>query len=146
MKIFIHEWATTIGELKCSPARDRPLTLTFKDSPKVHLDNHVTKQGIKAYWGILNRLINKKKALNIPPLLENGISVTNVQIKADSLNEYFVQQCSTISNSSTLPNLQPMCNAPLQSPDIDREKVTKLICALDTTKAHGCDDMSISMI
>ena len=28
-------------------------------------------QGIKAYWAILNRLINKKKTLNIPPLLEN---------------------------------------------------------------------------
>ena len=28
-------------------------------------------QGIKTYWAILNRLINKKNTLNIPPLLEN---------------------------------------------------------------------------
>ena len=103
-------------------------------------------QGIKAYWAILNRLINKKKTLNIPPLLENGIFVTNVQTKADILNEHFVQQCSTIVNSSTLLNYQPTCSALLQSLDIDREKVTKLIRALDTTKAHGCDDISISMI
>ena len=49
-------------------------------------------------------------------------------------------------NSSTPPNYQPTCSALLQSLDIDREKVTKLIPALDTTKAHGCDDISISMI
>ena len=79
------------------------------------------------------------------PLLENGIFVTNLQTKADILNEYFVQQCSTIANSSTLPNFLPTCNALLQSLDIDREKVTKLIRALVTTKAHGCDDISISM-
>ena len=103
-------------------------------------------QGINAYWAILNRLINKKKTLNIPPLLENGIFVTKLQTKADILNEYFVQQCSTIVNSSTLPNFQPTYNTLLQSLDIDREKVTKLIRALDTTKAHWCDDISISMI
>ena len=103
-------------------------------------------QCIKAYWAILNRLINRKKTLNIPPLLENGIFVTNLQTKADIFNEYFVQQCSTIVNSSALPNFQPTCNALLQSLDIDRGKVTKLIRALDTAKAHGCDDISISMI
>ena len=58
-------------------------------------------RGTKAYWAILNRLINKKKALNIPPLLENGILVTNVQTKADILNKYFVQQCSIIFNSQS---------------------------------------------
>ena len=30
-------------------------------------------QGKKAYWVISNRLINKKKVLNIPPILENGM-------------------------------------------------------------------------
>ena len=78
-------------------------------------------QGIKAYWAILNRLINKKKTLNIPPLLENGIFVTNIRTKADILNEYFVQQCSTIANSSTLPSFQPTCHALLQSLDIGRK-------------------------
>ena len=77
-------------------------------------------------------------------LLENGIFVTNIQTKADILNEYFVQQCTTIVNSCTLPIFQPTCNALLQSVDIDREKATKLIRAQDTAEAHGCDDISIS--
>ena len=77
-------------------------------------------------------------------LLENGIFVTNIQTKADILNEYFVQQCTTIVNSCTLPNFQPTCNALLQSVAIEREKVTKLIRAQDTAEAHGSDDISIS--
>ena len=65
-------------------------------------------QGIKAYWAILNRLINKKKTLNIPALYEDGIFVPNLQTKAEIIaDEYFVQQCWTIANSSTLPNFQP---------------------------------------
>ena len=103
-------------------------------------------QGKKAYWVILNRLINKKKVLNIPPLLENGMFETNIRMKANILNQHFTQQCSTIEDNSTLPNFQPICHALLQSFEIDREKVTSLIRELDTTKAHGCDDISISMI
>ncbi len=70
----------------------------------------------------------------------------NLQTKADVLNKYFVQQWSTVTNSSSLPNFQPTCNALLQSLDKDKEKITALICALDTTRAHGCEDISTSMI
>ena len=61
-------------------------------------------QGVKAYWSALNRLINKKKVFNIPPLLENGIFVTNVQAKANVFNDFFVEQCCSLATGSTLPN------------------------------------------
>ena len=47
-------------------------------------------QGAKTYWATLNRLINKKSTVNIPPLLENGLLVTNFESKATIFNEYFV--------------------------------------------------------
>ncbi len=50
------------------------------------------KLGIKTYWSVLNRLVNKKIATTIPPLLENGLFVTNTQIKAYVLNDYHVEQ------------------------------------------------------
>ena len=53
-------------------------------------------QGAKAYWTVLYRLLNKKKTYYIPPLLENGIFVTNVQRKVNIFNDYFVEQCSAI--------------------------------------------------
>ena len=60
------------------------------------------KQGLKEYCSILSRLINKKRTLNIPPLLENGLFITNVQNKANVLNDYFVEQCCAVSTGSTL--------------------------------------------
>ena len=44
---------------------------------------------VKAYWTTLNKVINNKKMTNIPPLLENGIFVTNFQKKADIFNDFF---------------------------------------------------------
>ena len=103
-------------------------------------------QGPKEYWSTLNRLINKKKTFNIPPLLENGLFITNVQEKANTLNDYFVEQCCAVSTGSTLPNFLPRCNVLLQNLVIDRAKVLRLIRSLDTSKAHGCDNISIFMI
>ena len=53
-------------------------------------------EGIKNYWATLNRLINKRESINIPPLLENGLFITNVQTKANLLNEFFAKQCCNI--------------------------------------------------
>ena len=58
--------------------------------------------GIKTYWSTLNKIVNKKKTTNVPPLLENGLFVTNFQTKADMFNELFVQQCSLNIHDSTL--------------------------------------------
>ena len=48
--------------------------------------------GIKAYWSILNGLMNKKNISGIPPILENGMVITNVANKANILHNYFAQQ------------------------------------------------------
>ena len=84
--------------------------------------------------------------MNIPPLLENGFFVTNLEQKATILNDYFVQQCSEIATRSTVPTFQPRSRVLLEDVDINREKVLILIRSLDSKKAHGCDDISIAMI
>ena len=102
--------------------------------------------GIKSYWTTLNKIINKKKFSNIPPLLENGVFVTNFQTKASIFNNHFVEQCSLISNDSVLPNRGSRCNSTLSSVEITGEKILSIICSLDPKKAHGWDDISINMI
>ena len=42
--------------------------------------------GVKAYWSSLNKIINQNKVTSIPPLLKNGVFVTNYQTKADVFN------------------------------------------------------------
>ena len=91
-------------------------------------------QGNKAYWATLNRVINKKKVSNIPPLLENGVFVTNIQVKADIFNVYFVEQCCTVATGSSLPRFVPKCSSNMDNIHIDRGKVLQLIRALDSKK------------
>ena len=103
--------------------------------------------GIKTYWSTLNKIVNKKKATNIPPLLENGLFVTNFQNKAEMFNNYFVQQCSLNMNDSVLPRSYiTRCNNLLETIEIDGDKVLRIIRSLDCNKAHGWDDLSVSMV
>ena len=44
--------------------------------------------GPKSYWTVLNKILNKKKYTNIPPLLINDIFVSNFQTKADLFNDF----------------------------------------------------------
>ena len=78
--------------------------------------------------------------------MENGLFITNFQAKATLLNDFFVEQCCAIPTDSALPSFFPMSDTILENVEIDREKVVKLIPALDPSKAHGCDKMSIAMI
>ena len=79
-------------------------------------------------------------------MLENGVFVTNVKVKADTLDVYFVEQCCTIATGSSLPRLLPKCNSIMENIHIDRGKVLQLIRALDSKKASGSDSISASMI
>ena len=102
--------------------------------------------GTKAFWSSLKRLTGNKKHPSIPPILENGLFVVNFESKANVLNDYFVAQCCSAGTSSTIPNFVPNSVPALQHLDINRERVLKLIQALDSSKSHGCDDISVTMI
>ncbi len=44
--------------------------------------------GVKSYWSILNKLAHKRKFANIPPILENGLFITNLEAKENLFNDY----------------------------------------------------------
>ena len=77
--------------------------------------------------------------------MENGLFITNFQATATLLNDFFVEQCCAIPTESTLPNFRPRSETILENVEIDREKLVKLIQALDPSKAHGCNNISIAM-
>ena len=88
--------------------------------------------GIKTFWYTMNRLINKKKITNVPPLLEYGLFVTSIEAKANIINEYFVQMCSEKSTSSTHLTFIPKSQIGLEGFTIRRESVLQLIRSLDS--------------
>ena len=55
-------------------------------------------------------------------------------------------QYRAIETNNTIFALRPRCSTLLQSVEIDNEQVLNFIHSLDASKAHGCDDISISMM
>ena len=78
----------------------------------------------------MNKIINSKKTSNIPPLLENGIFVTNFQNKADIFNNLFMKQCSALDNGSNLPLFRAKCMEAFETVDIDSVKVLQFFLSL----------------
>ena len=86
------------------------------------ISNNVS--GATSFSSLFNRLLNKKTVSNIPPLLENGLFITNVEAKANIVNEFFV----------AIPKFISQFPSPLLNIDIRREKVLRIIHFLDTKR------------
>ena len=91
----------------CSLCEDVSLSIkNAKENYYNHLVDKInaSKGNGKSYWTILKSLFIGKKVPVIPPLLVNGVTVTDFARKATLLNEKFSKQCTILDNSSTLPD------------------------------------------
>ena len=59
--------------------------------------------GTKIYWSVVNKILNKAKIPEIPPLLENDIFVLDFASKAQIFNDYFILQCTALDTGSEIP-------------------------------------------
>ena len=84
--------------------------------------------------------------MNTPPILLNGVFITNFQNKAYLFNEYFVQQCSILQNGSVLPHIDYKTNVRKFSVSINEAKIISIIRKLSPNKTNGCDNISIRML
>ena len=100
----------------------------------------------KTYWSLINTLLNKAKIPIIPPLLENGLFITDFTEKAQLFNDYFILQCTTIDTGSGLPRNIPVPTSLISDLNISEEKILNIIRSLNPNKAHGWDEISIRMI
>ena len=89
-----------------------------------YIKSQVLHIGVKLYWNTLNKVIEKKKFVNILPILESGVFVCNLEAKGNLFNDYFVEQCCVIETDITVPVFRPMCLTLLMSVDVDRGKNT----------------------
>ena len=101
---------------------------------------------VKTYWKILNGFLNKCKVPRIPPLFMDGTFITDCFEKATIFNDYFARQCTPFQTGSILPPLVYHTTNKLSSFDIKIEEVHDILKVLKTNKAHGPDDISVSMI
>ena len=100
----------------------------------------------KTYWTLINTVLNKVKIPTIPPLLENGLFVTDFAEKAQIFNDYFILQCTTINTGSEIPQDTPITTTRISDFFISEEKILNIIRSLNPNKAHGWDEISVRMI
>ena len=100
----------------------------------------------KTYWTLINTILNKAKIPMIPPLLENGLFVTDFTEKAQIFNDFFILQCKTIDTGSEIPQDIPVTTTLISDFAISEEKILNIIRSLNPNKAHGCDETSVRMI
>ena len=81
--------------------------------------------GQKAYWKIVNNLLNKCKIPRIPPLLVADKFITDCKKKAALFNDFFVAQCQPFQNASVLPNFFLLTAAKLDSCVITNEPLSE---------------------
>ena len=105
-----------------------------------------SSSGCNLFWSVINRMIDKKKNCNIPPLLENNVFISCFKEKARIFNEYFASQCSPLDNGSTLPFFHKKTMASLSHIDVDPKLIVTIIKNLSTNKAHGYDEISVHML
>ena len=101
---------------------------------------------IKTSWSLINTILNKAKILTIPPLLDNGLFVTDFTEKAQLFNDYFILQCTTIDTGSAIPEHIPVTFTLKNTFAISEEKILQIIRSLNPNKAHGWDEISVRMI
>ena len=100
----------------------------------------------KAYWTILNRLIYNKKIPAIPPLFVDGNFISDFCAKANIFSNYSASICTPIKNASVLPPFSYKTNTRMDSFKVTKSDILSIAKSLDSTKAHGCDNLSIRMI
>ena len=103
--------------------------------------------GPKKYWTALKKLLKKGRSSIIPPILQNGVFITDTEKKCTVFNEYFQKQCTTVETDSTLPpNINRTTEALINRVSFSEEDILTHIQALNVNKAHCCDDISTRML
>ena len=101
----------------------------------------------KYYWSLLKTVLNDKKVPCIPPIFHDNKSITDFSKKADLFNSFFAKQCSIIENNSGLPSsINPITDQYLANTEFTKDDIKRIICKLDSNKAHGHDMISIRML
>ena len=100
----------------------------------------------KAYWKLINRVMNKCRSPKIPLLLVNNMFVLNCSEKAKIFNDFFSKQNMPIITSSVLPPLNSLTDKQIDHIPIPCGEILSLIRNLNPNKATGSDGISGQML
>ena len=100
----------------------------------------------KVYWTVLNNFLNNIKIPSVSPILISGETITNIVEKANTFNQFFTSQCTSLESNSKLPSFLMNTDKSLNTVSMRKDDINLIITSLNSTKAHGVDNISIRMI
>ena len=72
--------------------------------------------------------------------------MSDFSLKVNLFNDFYASICTPIQNSSVLPPLKNRTSKKLNSFSVFEKDILFIIKAIDSSKAHGYDNLSIKMI
>ena len=93
--------------------------------------------GNKRYWTLVNKILNKAKILEIPPLLDGGLFVLDFAPNALIFNPYFISKCITLDSGNEVPSELPLRSSQRHKFIISTAKIINITLNLNPNKAHG---------
>ena len=100
----------------------------------------------KTYWTLLTHLIYNKKIPVIPPPIVDGSFISDFRAKLNIFNNYFAPICTPIKNVGVPPPFSYKTNTRINPFKVTESDILSIIKSLDSTRAHGYDNLSIRMI
>ena len=98
----------------------------------------------KHIWTAYKKLANKNRNTNIPPIIMEGVYISNCNEKAEIFNNYFASQCTLNDNGSVLPEFVPMIDKTLSHVLVTKEQIVQIINNFGTNKADGSDGIAVA--
>ena len=103
------------------------------------VNDHSTSQ--KSYWKVINRVMDKCRAREIPPLLINNQFILDCKEKVKLFNDFFSKQWKRV-----LPNLTFLTGKRIYQINIGNDDFVSLIRNINPNKATGSDGISGQML
>ena len=101
----------------------------------------------EAYRSILKTFYSSTKVPLISPTIIDNNEITNIREMANFFNNFYALQCMTIVNDIILPStIIYRTENRLSTISLKNEDVLKIIKSLNINKAHGLDDISITLL
>ena len=119
------------------------IKLEFESSKYVKLAE-AGKNNPKNWWKLIKAVYKDSNiSQSIPPLKVNGIYISDILLKAQTFNDFFLSVSSiTEEEPELLFNERVLSEGTLTSIDISLDDVLDQILALDITKSYGSDGVS----
>ena len=103
--------------------------------------------GPKTYHSVLKNLMGDIKNTIIPPILSNNTFICESIDKANTFNNFFAKQCTTVQTNSVLPDDDGERSPyDIRSINFTLRDICDLLKGLNPNKSHGCDNISIRML